>query len=275
MRQKTLLLCLLLLTTHFSFAAKIISDLNFITGDWALVGVPIHNYQMLPIQEDLKTFISKDRALMLEIQAKWDLPVTYEDKCDYHYALKFYRDGELVKTLKLNLHCGYLSTEGMAYQFNPAEFERFRTRSSPVSWSRISFADMNRLKQTVSRLDDAGEVYWYEDVEPYRYSGFFMISVSGLPWNANLDSLQREVEKNVQKRSGNNPFYVKKYFHMVQGSTLSARYLVNCEESLAQRIERDNHYYKLGWRSHLHNTDSVRIVAIGINQHRYWELMNP
>lgn len=266
------LFCLLLLTAHFSFADKVISDLNFLTGDWALVGVPIHNYQMLPIQEELKTFISKDRALMLEIQAKWDLPITYEDKCDYHYALKFYKDGELVKTLNLNLYCGYLSSGGMAYEFNPIEFERFRSRSAPVSWSRISFADLGRLKDVVSKLDGTDEVYWYEDVEPYRYSGFFVLSVNQLPWNADLDSLQREVEQTVRKRGGSNQFYVKKYFHLIQGDQLFARYLVNCEETLAKRIEKND--YQLGWRSHLQNTDSVRIVAIGISQRRYWELMN-
>jgi hypothetical protein len=266
-------LCLLLLTIQASFATKVISDLNFLKGDWALVGVPVHNYQMLPIQDELQTFITKDRALMLEIQAKWDLPVTYEDKCDYHYALKFYKDGELVKTLNLNLYCGYLSSDGMAYEFNPAEFERFRARSKPVGWSRISFSDLNRLKDAVTKLDRTKEVYWYEDVEPYRYSGFFMLSINRLPWNADLDSLQREVEKTVRRRGGSDQFYVKKYFHIIEGDQLFARYLVNCEETLAQRIERGD--YQLGWRSHLQNTDSVRIVAIGITQRRYWELMNP
>lgn len=272
MRKGFSFLCLLLLVTQVTLADKVISDLNFLKGDWAIVGVPVHNYQMLPIQNELKTFLSKDRALMLEIQAKWDLPVTFEDKCDYHYALKFYKDGLLMKTLKLNLYCGYLASDGLAYEFNPAEFERFRTRSAPVGWSRISFADLGRLKDAVSKLDRADEVYWYEDVEPYRYSGFFMVSANRLPWNADLDSLEQAVHKMIRKRGGSNQFYLKKYYHLIQGDHLFARYLVNCEESLANKIDQGNQY--LGWRSHLHNTDSVRIVAIGINQRRYWELMN-
>ena len=34
--------------------------MDFSSGDWALVGVPVHNYRMMPIQEELGTFVTKD-----------------------------------------------------------------------------------------------------------------------------------------------------------------------------------------------------------------------
>ena len=101
MRYLIVFLCIFLFSAHSLFARHIMADLDFKQGTWAMVAIPTHNYQLLPIQRELKTFITKDKELMKTLQKEWDFPVTFEDKCDYHYELKFYQDGELKKTLKL------------------------------------------------------------------------------------------------------------------------------------------------------------------------------
>ncbi len=271
MSKSYLLSLCLLFATFTTSAKKVIEDLDFDTGDWALIGVPLHNYKSLPIQRDLGTFITKDRAFMQQIQQSWDLALTFEDKCDYHYALKFYREGELINTIKLNLHCGYLTSDGFSYSFNPSEFERFKQHAKPISWSRISFGDLDLLKKAIQRLDKTKGVYWYEDIDQYRYPGYFMLSVNGLPWSSNLDSLHTTIQAQIQAQVNSDRFYLKKYYHVFRYDYIHVRYIVNCEESLAKRVEMKQ---ALGWRSHLAGRDSVRIVAIGVDEQKYWKIMD-
>ena len=251
-------------------AKKVIGDLDFDTGNWALIGVPLHNYQQLPIQEELGTFITKDRFLFERIQQEWNLDLTFDDHCDYHYSLKFYRDGELVRTLNLNLYCGYLTYDGFSYRFAPQEFERFRAHARRIAWSRISFADLGVLKRAITTLETTDEVYWYEDVGQYQYSGFFMLSINGLPWNTDLDSLYDAVEQHIVRETDRGDFYLQRYYHLIRNDQLYIRYVVNCEQTLAMALPGELH---LDWRSHLANRDSVRILAIGLDRQRYCELM--
>ena len=250
----------------------ILQDLNFSQGDWVIIGIPVHNYRALPVQTDLGTFISKDKNLMKRVQQSWDLDPTFEDKCDYHYAIKFYLDDQLIRTIKLNLYCGYLTWDGLSYEFDPNKFDEFKSNATPIDWSRISFADLNLLKQAIQTLDGKPDVYWYDDVNPYRYSGYFMLAVNGLPWNTNIDSLDQAIHYRISGQIQNEDFYLKKYFHVVRGDKLFVRYMVSCDPFLAQRVAPEDRY--LPWRSHLEQTDSVRIVAIGLNQERYKKIMS-
>ena len=270
--MQSICISLLLFFSLTSLSAKqILSDLNFGSGKWVVIGVPVHNYKSLPVQEELGTFIMKDLNLMKSIQKSWDLDLTFEDKCDYHYALKFYQNSQLIRTVKLNLHCGYLTFDGLSYDFDPARFGEFKQSATAIDWSRISFGDLDLLKLAIRTLDDKPNVFWYEDVYPYTYSGYFMIGVNNLPWNASLDSLDQEVYQGIRLTTNQDNFYLKKYFHVVRGDKLFVRYLVNCEEQFAQTFPVENQYLK--WRSHLQGTDSVRVVAIGINQSRYQRIM--
>jgi len=265
------LLCVSLLCVNQLQAKQILRDLKFNTGKWTLIGVPLHNYQLLPVQKDVGTFMTEDVQLMKDIQAAWDFDITFDDNCDYHYALKFYQDENLVKTLKLNLSCSYITIEGMSYEFQATEFDRFRKNAKPINWSRISFGQLNTLKKAVEKLDDTQGIYWYEDVNQYKYSGYFLIGYNQLPWNADLDSMYQEVSSAIEKSSGSTDFYLKEHFHLVDDEELFVRYYVNCERSFAQMAEMQNIF--VPWRSHLETTDSIRIVAIGINEKKYWEIM--
>jgi hypothetical protein len=250
-------------------ADQILSDLDFTRGNWTLVGVPVHNYRMLPVQTELGTFVCKDRDLLQDLQKDWDFGLTFDDKCDYHYSLKFYRDGELVRTLSLNLYCNYITSNGLSYQFAPEEFDRIRASARQVAWSRINFSDLDVLKKAINTLDRAGDVYWYEDVQQYQYPGFFMLSVNDLPWSADRDSLKDVVDRQLFLQLGTDDFYLQEYFHIVRDDRLFVRYIVNSEPALAERIDHVN----VTWRSHLHDRDSVSILAIGIDEQRYRRLM--
>ncbi|MEL7340715.1 MAG: hypothetical protein AAGM67_09535, partial [Bacteroidota bacterium] len=70
---------------NFAAAKNILADLTLNKGDWALVGVPLHNYQLIPIQQELGTFITKNKRLLAQLQTDWDFERTFEDDCDYHY----------------------------------------------------------------------------------------------------------------------------------------------------------------------------------------------
>ncbi|MEM6261311.1 MAG: hypothetical protein AAGI38_02305 [Bacteroidota bacterium] len=267
--------CLVLALLVFSFldARPIFSGLNFGETGWAMVGVPIHNYKSLPIQQELGTFIVKDRNFMRQIQQSWDFPITFENKCDHHYAIKIYHNNQLVRTLKINLYCGYITFDGMAYEFNPDLFEAFRNNASSIDWSRISFVDQGLLNDAIVTLDNRTDVYWYEDVYPYTFPGYFMIGLNNLPWNTDMDSLKQVVHTAVSNQTRSNDFYLQTYFHIVKGDNMTVRYLVNCKEELSERFPYHQQFLK--WRSHLADRDSIHIVAIGIDQEKYKRIMRP
>ncbi len=271
MKSCFILHILLLLIVLNGSAEKILDDLEFNQGDWALVGIPVHNYKMVPIQQELRTFITRDKSFLNKLKESWDFNITFDDRCDYHYALKFYKENKLVKTVMLNLYCGYISANGFAYEFNPKDFESFKAQARPIKWSRISFGDLEVMKDAVKVLDDSPEVFWYDDVLQYTFSGFFMFSLNGIPWNADVDSLTNEVHDYIIEDTGSEDFHLKRYFHLIEGKRMSVRYMVSCEEPFTDNFG-SNMYVQ--WRSHLQNTDSVRIVAIGIDQKRYWQLLN-
>jgi hypothetical protein len=271
--MRTLLLSILLwgLTLAPAHAYRILDQLDFSSGEWTLIGVPLHNYKQLPIQQELGTFMLRDVDLMQRLQREWDFEMTFDDKCDYHYALKFYRDGKLLRTIDLNLYCGYLTYEGLSYRFEPQEFERIRRQAEQVSWSRITFGDLGILTEAVKTLDQRKEVFWYEDVHQYTYPGFFMLSLNGLPWHTNRDSLMAVVRDKLIERTQSRDFYLQEYFHVIRDQQLFVRYVVNCDLDLSARL--DPRYVHVSWRSHLHNRDSISILAIGIDEQRYRNIM--
>jgi len=150
-------------------AKRVLEGLDFQQGEWAMIGVPLHNYKALPIQEELGTFITRDKGFMKKLKESWDFPLTLDNSCDHHYSLKIYQDGRLVRTLEMNLHCGYVTLEGLSYSLDPSEFDRFRRSSQSIPWSRITFNDPSMLKDAIEVLEKQKDVFWYEDVSPYKY----------------------------------------------------------------------------------------------------------
>ncbi len=251
-------------------ADKVLSDMNFNQGQWVMIGIPIHNAQMLPVQEELGTFTIDERQVLLNTHQQWDLPLTFENKCDYHYELKFYKDGKLKRTFKINLFCGKLFDEGISYQFDPKLFEDIRRVAKPVDWSRITFNNLDILRKAISLLDQSPEVYWYKDVQPYYYSGYFLLRVVGIPWDANMDTVNNRIRNMISSKVNSNDFYLKEYLTSMSGEKKIVKYAVYCNENISDRYGPGKY---IKWRSHFYGKDSLQVVAIGIDLKRYQELM--
>ncbi|MBX7242651.1 MAG: hypothetical protein K1X92_12990 [Bacteroidia bacterium] len=273
MKTQLLIICLFFLGISAVKADKILADMDFSNGEWVMVGVPLHNYQLLPVQQEMGTFICKDVAFMQDIQKVWDFEYTNEDKCDYHYTLKFYQNKELKRTVTLNLHCGYVTSEGLSYFFDPVLFNRFKAVSKPVDWSRINFEDQEVLKKAITRLSKAKDIYWYEDVKPYLYKGFVMMSFNNLPWDANQDSLQKTVEAAIKAQVNSSDFYVFQKGYQVDNDLMYVSYQVNCNENIAKKMDKMSNMIT-SWKPHMTKGEVLRVVAIGVDEERYGKIMS-
>ncbi len=260
-------------STFYAVADPVLGHLDFSEGEWALIGVPVHNYQKIPVQTELGTFVTEDIALLRTLQRRWDFESTFDDKCDYHYALKFYRDGNLVETLQLNLHCGYITLDGFSYTFPVGEFDLVRDRARTIPWSRIRFEDSESLVKAINTLDATENVYWYDDVQQYLFPGYFMISVNDLPWNADRDSLHQQVSLYLSEMVKSDQFYLQEYYYLVTEGEMTVRYLVNCSESMAITLSEQGNTPQR-WRSHFQSNNGViSILALGVDERRFRFLM--
>jgi hypothetical protein len=272
--RKVLSLLLIILCFQAVKAERLLGDLDFTQGKWVMVGVSLHNYHPLPIQEQIGTFIMADSYIMKQIQQKWDFEEVFEDYCDYHYALKIYQDGNLVRTFKVNLLCDYISMDGMSYQYSEREFIEFRRYFKPIKWSRIRFRDLDLLKASVIKLDNIPNVYWYGDVKQYNFKGSFSCGIDHLPWNADKDSVIAAFSEQIVKETGREDFYANLKYWLVSEDLewMDLRLNVYCDEDFFKKYKRNN--VITDWRNHFSEQSFVQIVVIGLNQEDYYRAMN-
>lgn len=251
----------------------ILEDLDLSTGKWEMIGVSLTNYKLLPIQLDLGTFIVKESHVIKKMQESWDFEQKFDDYCDYHYALKFYRNGELMKTIRLNLVCNYVSVGGLSYEYSMDDFMDYRRYYRSIRWSRIRFKDYDLLQRSVGVLDDAPDVYWYGDVQQYNFSGEFSITIDDLPWDANRDSVIAEVTADIQDRMGREDFYISTKYWLISDDLehMTLRLNVYCDEDLYKDYAYDNVITR--WRGHFSEQSFVQIVVIGMSQSEYYKYM--
>lgn len=261
-------------------AKNLLADLDLSKGNWEMVGVKLYNYKMTPIQEELGTFVLQNPNALKKMQAKWDFAPCFEDYCDYHYALKFYRNKQLVKTLKVNLVCGYITEGLLSYKFDPALFTEHKSHYGRLPWSRIHFSDMERLRTALKKLQATPEVYMYQDVKPFAYDGYFVLGIDGLKWSVNRDSIMKVVGQKVEKLTGSNNFYIEPLlFFMNEKFELSFRFNIYCDEKFANKyIKGDPKNVTAEWRSHFEYLDdddkTIMLVVIGVNQEKYNRIVN-
>jgi|GEM_PF-737372 len=270
--NKIILLIIVFSCANSLYARKVLSDINLNDGNWVMVGVSLRNAKLHPIQDSLGTFILKDKNILSRIQSEWDFSPMFDDVCDYHYALKFYRNGELKLTLRLNLVCEYIILGGAAFEFTPEDLLRYRTYYKPINWSRITFKNMDVMKEAVNRMLVLPGVYPYMDIKPYKYDGYFTIGYDRLHWNANKDSLTRELSKYVNEVTGRNDFHPVSTFVWVQGDLMSIRYEVYCDEDFMRFYDGPT---VTEWRSHLEYLDNVQIIVVGLSKENYQKVMAP
>ena len=237
-----------------------------------MVGVSLHNAKIHPVQDTLATFICKDVNTLKRVQQDWDFSPMFEDVCDYHYAIKFYQNGELKKTLRVNLVCNYILVEGAAYDFEVSDLLKYRPYYRQINWSRITFKDQEVLKQAVKRIEALPNVYPYFDFKPYLFSGFFTVRMDRLPWNANRDSLARAFRKQLIQDYQTREVYVAPGFYIVQGDYQQVRLEVYCEKSFYEDYEED---IQAPWRSHFEYIDQVQLIVVGLSKEGYQKIMEP
>ncbi len=256
-------------------AKKILRDLDFSQGNWTLVAVSLHNYQQVPLQKEIGTFKIDDKSVLLEMQETWDVEPYYYDYCEHHYALKFYKDKKLMKTLKVNLHCNYI-TEGLfSYRFPKSFLLRYKTYFKRLPWSQISFNSLSVLRRALEKIKNAKDVYFYDDYKKYQYDGFFMIGINKQEWHVNRDSLMKQVANYVRRTTGTSNFHIEQYiFYLTDEMKLNFRYFVYCDKRIFDLYKLRSRFWMTKWRSHLQAAGGIlKIVVIGVNRERYFKLI--
>lgn len=271
MKKYVFFLCLFCLSIQV-YARKVLSELDFSSGNWVMVGVSLRNAKLHPVQDTLGTFICKDKTVLNKIQSEWDFGPMFEDICDYHYAIKFYRDGELKLTLRVNLNCQYITLGGASFDFTAKDLLKYRPFFKPINWSRITFKNMDVLKEAVQKISQLPGVYGYLDLKPYQYSGYFTVGYDQVHWNADKDSLTRELMREIKNLSGRTDFYAAPTFVFVQGDNMKIRYEVYCEKEFLDVYRGP---VTAGWRSHMEYVDQIQIIVIGMGREAYQKIMAP
>ena len=254
-------------------ADKLLEDLDFSNGRWEMIGVSLHNFQQHPSQDEIGTFILTDQYIIKQIQEKWNFEPVYEDYCDYHYSLKFYHNGNLEKTLRINLVCNYVTVNGLSYKFTLNDFTEFRRYYKSIKWSRIRFKDMDLLQEAVAEIDKVPDVYWYGDVQQYNFDGFFTIDVDSIPWDANRDSVLEEMTYELQDKMDRKDFYLNaRYWDFDEEvNWMHMSIEVYCPESFYKAYKQPN--VTTFWKSHFSEQSYIQIVVIGMNKEEYFKLM--
>jgi len=264
MRQFIFLL--LILSLNQGYCRALLSDLDFSEGKWEMVGVTLHNFKLVPEQEEIGTFVCTDMTVLKAFQANWDFDYQFEDFCDYHYALKFYKNGELIRTFRVNLICNYISLGGLSL-----DLFKYKSTFKKVNWSRISFETSEGIKNAVSRLEKAKGIWLYHDIKPFAYEGYFVIGVNNMPWGIDRDSLQEVVRATLKEYTGRTDFYLQQNFYFIDKGIQSLRYQVFCEEEFFTSYKGPG--TMANWRRHLDEADRLQIIVVGMTRKMYADMM--
>jgi hypothetical protein len=262
----------------------VLGELNFDEGEWVMAGVRLFNHDPHPYQERYNTFIVEETAVLKQMQKAWSFAPMFEDWCDHHYALKFYKNGKLKKTLKINLRCKYITDGVLSYHFDPALLTQHDSHYQPIPWSRITFEDVDLLRTAIRKIRDTPHAYFYEDVRPYLREGFFVVGIDSLHWRVDRDSVMHALGDRIQALTGYEDFIMKPDLAFVGPGMmkLSFRFRVYCDEITARTFERRlaaNSPMKITahWRNHLHfkmpKERYIRIMVINVNKQRYQRIM--
>lgn len=255
----------------FSEPKILLQDLDFSDGEWELVGVSLHNYWIVPIQNEIRHFVLRNREILQDMKKNWVFEQTYNDYCEHHYALRFYKNGKMMKFLKINLHCGYISDGGLSYKMDSTQFVKYKKYFFPLKLSRVGYRSLTNIRKAINILLQQKDVWLYYDHIPYNYDGFFVVKIDSLPWNANRDSVQLEMKKKITSLTASSNFYLKQFIYFIDDGIQSIRYEVYCSKELAQKVP-DN-MITAGWRGHFEFSDRIDLIFVGISKSEYFQLV--
>lgn len=266
-----LILSISLALNTFAEPKKMLEDLDFSDGEWEMVGVSLHNYWLVPIQSEIRHFVLRNREVLQHMKKNWIFEQTYNDYCEHHYALRFYRNGKMMKFLKVNLHCGYISDGGLSYKMDSSQFTQYKQFFFPLKLSRVGYRSLNNIRRAINILSEQKDVWLYYDPIPYQYDGFFVVKIDSLPWNVNRDSVLLEMKKKITSYAASSEFYLKQFIYFIDDGIQSIRYEVYCGKELAQKVPKN--IITAGWRGHFEYSDRIDLVFVGINKREYYQLI--
>jgi len=258
-------------------AEALLADLDLSGGTWEMVCVSVHNHNSSPLQHRLGTFAMQSLRIMREMQQNWHFRPTYDDYCDYHFVLKFYREKKLMKTLRVNAVCNYISEGVLSYEFDPDLLLTYESHYKKLPWSLVRYKDLNQLRNAVPRLIDAPFVYIYQDVNPYLYDGYFVSGTPFLPWHVDRDSVLNALQGQLNQQMGTGKFYAVPYIFFVSDNReqISLRFLVYCSEELSRKCPAKD--MTASWRSHMDYRDPeerIELVVIGVDDKNYFKIVD-
>lgn len=256
-----------------AFSKQLLKDLDFEEGTWVMVAVSLHNYKLHPYQEKFGTFVMKNQENMKQMKEEWSFDMMFEDYCDYHYAIKFYKDGKLKETFLINLNCNYITKGKLAYHFTPNDLFKFSNDFQRVSWSRVRYKNIQDIQKSVKKLVKATDVYLYNDFKPYDYSGWFVIHKDDLYWNPDKDSLENAVAEEIYQNTGIKNFYIKQYmYYLDEKFKLKMFYYVYSEEALFKKYTLNN--VTGAWRKHEEDRGYIQLVVVGVGKKQFYKIIN-
>ncbi len=280
-RFLSVLFLLALTTSTLHAGLKPLKSLELDEGQWEMVGVKLFNYKMLPIQEELGTFICKDIETIKTIANTFEGQYYYEDWCDHHYALKFYQNGQLKKTLKVNLWCDYMTDGVISFHFDPTMLTRHKAKFKPMNWATIKFTDIAMLRRAITKMRQDPSVYLYHDNQEYFHDGYFVVATRPLDLMTNRDSLEREIRRHISRRAGSEEFLIKPFIEFLDDNMkVSFRYEVYCNEPIFDAYNQAGARYPVTahWRDHFafwkaEEDPYIKITVMGMTKDKYMEMM--
>ena len=253
----------------------LLADLNFDSGTWELVCISVYNHNPAKLQQRLGTFVIQNKRVLKEMQQTWNFGGMYDDHCDYHFVIKLYRDKALMKTLRANVVCNYISEGVFSYEFNPELLLAHETHHQKLPWSLVRYKSLQNLRQALPFLEEAPQVYIYQDIQPYLHDGYFIASSPDMPWNVNRDSVLQSLKRDLQTKLGHDRIYVVPYiFFMDDKERISLRFIVYCSEADARKWGTRN--VQASWRSHTDFRDPddlLELVVIGVDDKNYFKIV--
>jgi len=262
----------LLVDYQVVYGDKLLKDMDLTNGNWEMVAISLHNAVPSTEQKELGSFVLRNMQILKVMQTKWDYVMMFNDNCDYHYALKFYRNKQLVKTLKVNTICKYITSGSFSYTFEMNDLVKYRDDFQPIPWSRVRFSNVGNLRMAVKKLATLPEAYLYDDPKPFDYDGFIIVSRAKLNWNVNKDSLLQKISKGIETETGAKQFYVVPYLQkMGQDGKMTAQYQVFCDEYTAQKYKGAD--LATSWRSHLADVDFLQLIVVGVDKESFFKIM--
>lgn len=250
----------------------LLAGLDFTQGNWSLIGVSLHNAAPIPEQTEWGTFMITDRNQLLAIQEAWRGPLAFNDFCDYHYAIKLYKDDALVKTILLNLRCNYATTEGLAYTFTAEQLHLLKPERR-LPWSRIRFTDMERVRLALARLPRHKQIFFYEPYAELQYDGFVTLALNGRHWREPRVQLMDSLSNLIEASLGHRGFHLEEYAQFTDDAiTYDYRYKLYLNEPSAQRLPPG--LATLSWQAHLAHAPHIQLIVVGINERDYRRIMN-